>query len=160
MPNNAPNQNTWDMSPPQRPTTNHFNGVAKIDDATYAPDAQTMPSAAEYNTLCALVVAYGQVAPNAVISVQGGTTPTVLGVASMKSAFVPSSVTVTRNGTGDVSLTWAAGTFPGSVLNPTASLNAGALGQIDAVAITNGVRVRTANAAGTATDYSFTVLVR
>ncbi len=159
MPNTAPGVSTWDLIPPRRPTTNDFNGAAKIDDATYAPNPQTMPSGAEYNTLCLLMVALGKVLPNAVVSVTGGNPPTLAGFAAPSSSIVGGTFTLTRNSAGDVSVTWPANTFPTSACAPVVAPNAGALCDVDAVAITNGVRVRTFNAGGAATDLSFTVTI-
>jgi hypothetical protein len=159
MPNNAPNASTFDLATPRRPTTNDFNGAAKIDDAQYPPDAQTMPSAFEYNTLCLLVVALGKALPVAVVSVTGGNPPTLAGFAAPGSAVVSGSFTLTRNAVGDVSITWPANTFPTPAVAPSVSTNAGTWCDADVVAITNGVRVRTYNGTGAATDLSFTVTV-
>lgn len=167
-PNNAPLVSTWDLEslasplPPRRPTINDFNGAVKIDDSRpgYQPDPQTMPSAAEWNLICKLLSAMGAVVPNAVVSITGGATPSVAGFSSASTLVTTDTFTVIHNGTGDVSITWPANTFPSLTTAPTANLNAGASGMIDAVAIANGVQVRTYNASGTATDKSFTVVVR
>ena len=157
MPNNAPGTSTWDLVSPRRPTTNDFNGAAKVDDQQFVPDPQTMVSGLEYNTLCLLVVAMGKVLPNATFSITGGNPPTLAGFAAAASAVVSGTFTLTRNSAGDVSITWPANTFPTATCAPEVSTNAGVQCSVDAVAITNGVRVRTFNAAGAPTDLSFTV---
>lgn len=160
MPQQAPGVSTWDLVPPRRTTTNDFNGCVKVDDQQYPPDPATMPSGAEYNTLCLLMVAVNRVMPAAVISVTGGNPPTLAGFAAPGSSIVGGTFTLTRNGAGDVSITWPANTFPTPATAPVVSTNAGAQSDADVVAITNGVRVRTYNAAGAATDLSFTVEIR
>lgn len=156
-PNLSPGASTFDLVPPRRPVVGDFNGAAKIDDAQYPPDAQTMPSAAELNTSAKLHVAAGAVLPLLVLSILGGASPTVFGCISAVAAVTPATLTVIRNGAGDVSVTWPANTFPPSSVYPTVSRNAGAAGDEDIVPITNGVRVRTWNTSGVATDASFTV---
>jgi hypothetical protein len=165
MSNLSPLVTPWDLESaatplaPRRPILNDFNGAAKIDDANYPPDPQTMPNAAEFNLIARVLVALGAVVPNAVISVTGGNPPTIFGFTSASSLVTSGTFTLTRNGAGDVSITWPANTFPTPAANPVVSPNAGVLADVDAVAITNGVRVRTFNSAGVATDLSFTVQV-
>lgn len=153
----SPDANTFDLVPPRRPGTSDFNGIAKVDDLAYPPDPTTQPNAAEWNTVEFLLVALGKVCPLALISVTGGSPPTLFGFVSVSSSVLGSSITFTPNGAGDVSITWPPATFASSVTNPTANLNSGAAGMIDVVAIADGVRVRTYDAAGTAADLSFTV---
>ena len=155
--NQSPGVSTFDLVPPRRPVLNDFNGAAKVDDATFPPDPQTMPNAAELNLAAKLAVAVGAVMPVLVFSVIGGVTPTLFGIITAVTAVIPSTLTVVRNGTGDVSITWPAGTFPTPSVYPTACTNAGAAGDADVVPITNGVRVRTYNGSAVATDLSFTV---
>lgn len=151
---------TFDATPPFRPGTADFNGCAKIDDAEFPPDAATMPSAIEYNKLCDLVIALGKVVSAGVISV--GVAAGVYSVASFSAAGngpVIGTFTVTKNGTGDVSITWPVNTFPPAVCAPEASLNHTVPAMITSYAITNGARVVMYNAAGAAADMPFTVCV-
>lgn len=165
----SPNASTWDASPSHRPTTADFNGAAKIDDAVYPPDPTTMPSAAEWNTICKTLASIGQVIPNVSIDFTGtgggGTFNAArsplsgVAVLSGTTISVPTGViTITRNGAGDYSFTWPANTFPTPLGTPRAIPcgNGAANWTADAVAITNGVRVKTA-LAGTLTDGSATV---
>lgn len=155
----APNANTFDLAIPRRPGTNDFNGVAKIDDSNEPPDPQTMPNAAEWNTIEWLVLALGRVMPVLVLSILGSASPSVISFPCARSTVVIGTFTVTRNSAGDVSITWPANTFPASASPPIVSLNGSADGRITADAIANGVRVYSYNAAGAATDRSFTVQV-
>lgn len=150
------NGNTWDLSPPQRPSLADFNGASKSDEAAYLPDPTTMPNAAEWNTMGRLLAAMGQMVPNASVSIASGGSPTVSSVRTAASAVNSGTFTVTRNGAGDVSITWPANTFPATLGPPRAFLNNAGSGMISAVAVTNGMRIRTYNAAGAATDLDFT----
>jgi hypothetical protein len=156
----SPGISTFDVSPPYRAGSDDFNGNAKIDDAEAPPDAATMPSAAEYNTLTAQMCSV-----NKVIAVAKLSLGVLAGVYSMASFTAAGSApttptfTITKNGTGDVSITWPANTFPPPVVAPESSLNHTAPGMITAYAITNGVRVVMLNSAGAAADMPFTVTV-
>ena len=163
--NLAPLVSPWDLEsassslPPRRPILNDFNGAVKIDDANYPPDPQTMPNSAELNLYGRIHVAVGAVVPNAILSVTGGPPTLLAGFVSPSTLVSSGTFTVVRNGAGDVSITWPANTFPVAQVGPMVSTNAGTQCSGDAVAITNGVRVRTYNSAGAATDYSFTVQI-
>lgn len=154
----APNANTFDLATPRRPGTNDFNGIAKVDDAAFAPDPTTMPNAAEWNTIELLLLAVTRVVPVVILSVIGGGAPTINNFPSASANVVIGTFTVVRNSAGNISITWPANTFPPSACAPMAHLNAGP-GMIHAVATANGVNIFTYNSAGTATDLSFTVAV-
>ena len=69
--------------------------------------------------------------------------------------------TLTPNATGDVSITWPAGTFPASIAGPMAGLNDATVGGgVNARLISNGVSVLTWTDANTAGNRAFTVVVR
>lgn len=156
----SPGTSTFDVVPPYRASPTDFNGCAKQDDAENPPDAATMPSAAEYNTLCNQAVALGKVVSAAILSLQVvATVYSVLAFSAAGNAPVLGTFTVTKNGVGDVSITWPANTFPPAVCGPEASLNHTVPGMITAYAITNGVRVVMYNATGAAADMPFTVCV-
>jgi hypothetical protein len=156
----SPNQSTFDVVPPYRPGAADFNGAAKLDDQANPPDPQTMPNAAEWNTICLLLVAMGKVISSAVITVTvSAGTYSASQISAAGAAVSIGSITVTKNGTGDVSLTWPANTFPPAVAAPEASLNDTAAGMITCYAITNGVRIVMLNAAAAAADKPFTVCV-
>lgn len=153
----APNASTFDLVPPTRPGTETFNGIAKEDDSDEPPDPQTMPNAAEWNTIEWLIVAIGRVMPVAVISVTGSTA-TVTGFGTAPEAPILSTFTMAHPSTGVVEITWPTNTFPTPTMKPTAGLNSGP-GQIWAESMTNGVRVHTYGPTGTAADLDFTVTV-
>lgn len=151
--------NPWDRTPPVRPSIDDFHGGAKEDDPEEPPDYNTMPNAPEWNEFSFLAQAFGQVVPNAKIDILGGNPATVAAVRSPATAVTTGTLTVTRNGTGDHSITWPANTFPASIGYPEAKLVGGVPGSATAQNITNGVRVKTFDATGTAQDYSATCSV-
>ena len=158
--NNSPGISTFDVVPPYRPTTIDFNGGAKIDDATDPPDAATMPNAAEANTTAGLFASIGRTMCVCTLTVtQVAGSYSISQTAAATAAVVNGTFTVTKNATGDVSITWPANTFPASTGGPEATANNMTMGSNAAAAlIANGVRVLLA--VGTvATDMNFTVTI-
>lgn len=154
----APNTSTFDLALPRRPGTDDFNGINKQDDAAYPPDPQIHPNAAEWNTIEWIMLSLGRVIPVAVITVDGGATPTITAFGCVRKTVTTGSFTVVRNSAGNVSITWAANTFPPAAAKPMACLNEGP-GEIAVNNIANGIQVFTYNSAGTATDKDFTASV-
>lgn len=161
----SPNASTWDLVPPRRPGVDDFNGCAKMDDAEFPPDPETMPSAAEWNTKGLLLVALGKVVPNARISVHfANGAPTLASFTAAPNAVTVTTLSVARTAggslAGDVSITWPAGTFPEPLTQPSEmGVNVDgppAAWAISATNIPNGIRVLT-TVAVTATDLPFTV---
>jgi hypothetical protein len=104
-----------------------------------------------------LILALGRVMPVAVISV-AATTATVSSFGCAPSAVTTGTFTMTHPSGGVIEITWPANTFPTAVSKPMAALNNGP-GMIYAEAITNGVRVHTADSSGSAVDLDFTVTI-
>lgn len=166
-------QSTWDGNPntspptttPYRPGSADFNGIGLQDRADFPPNAQTMPTANLLNTWSATEVVLGRIVPNMVLSITGGNPPSIALCTAAPTAVNgnPSGfLTLTRNGAGDVSITWPANTFPPAVAWPMATVNT-QQGPTDsrtiaATPITNGVRVTTFNGGG-GVDMNFTVSV-
>lgn len=158
----SPPVSTFDLATPRRPARADFNDVTKEDDPGDVPDERTMPNALEWNFIDWLLLSLGRVTSVAVISVTGGGSPSVNHVMSIRNTVVNADITPTRNGAGDVSLTWDPDTFPSNAALPEASLNgtgAAGKGMINCEAIANGVRVYTWDSSGAAADRSFTVRV-
>lgn len=154
----APNKSTFDLGTPRRPTSNDFNGIAKVDDLFEQPDPTTMPNAAEWNTVEYLILSIGRVMPVAVLTVANTGTPTLSSFLTAPTAPNNGTFTITHTATGNVLIAWPALTFPSSACAPVACLNAGP-GMIHCVVEGNGIRVHTYNAAGAAADFGFTVTV-
>lgn len=151
--------NTFDLVPPNRPSLADVGGATKVDDAIYPPNPVTMPTSAEFNLLEKLVAAYGKVMPVARFSVTGGAVPVISLMQCLATAPVIATFTCALVGTGDVSITWPAGTFPTSTNNPQATINSTSGSWLAPIAfsITNGVEVVTRNSAGALTNSNFTV---
>ena len=147
---------TYQQTPPIRP------GIADIRDGVKSNSTATvpphMPNAAEHNQTAGLLEAHGQVVPMFVMSVEfSAGAPVAHSLGCARTDKVVGDFTLTDNGAGDTSITVAASTFPAAKTKPMASLNGTAAGFIAADPATNGVRVRTWNSAGVATDLPFTV---
>ena len=158
--NESPGQSPFDLATPYRPGTNDFNGNAKTD-AIDRPDPVTMPNAPEWTELCALAIAYGRVISAAKVSVKYVTgSPALDSFCAPGSNVVSGTFTIARTGggaaSGDISITWAANTFPPQSVQPSARLNGTTPGIICCSSITNGVRVVTQDHTGAATDLPFT----
>lgn len=163
----APNVSPWDdPAGAHRPGADDFNGAAFADDPDDAPDPATQASAALVNTICLTLLSLGKVAPNARVSVRYASgAPVIDSFTAAPSGPISSTFTPVRTsggaGSGDVTITWPAGTFPTAAGQPSACVNvagAPAAWNVSATNVTNGVRVITA-VAGTATDLPFTVSI-
>lgn len=117
-----------------------------------------MPNAAEWNTMEYLILAATRVMPVAVLSIVGGTTPTLNAFPNAGTKLLSTDFTITRVSPGVVQITWPANSFPPSIASPMAGLNSGP-GMIHAANIANGVQVNTYDQTGAAADHSFTVAV-
>ncbi|WP_394849714.1 hypothetical protein LZC95_19955 [Pendulispora brunnea] len=116
-------QSTFDEAPPRRPGLSTFNGAAKADDAEFPPDPKTMPSAAEYNALCRLVIAYGKVVPVAIVDVAfTGGAASVQRFVAAGSHVTTASFTVQRTGPGDTDVLWPEDAFPAPVVDADATI--------------------------------------
>lgn len=156
----APNDLTWDLDIPRRPSLDDVGGAALEDDAKKPPIPPKMPYAAQLNQWAMQIERLSAVTPVAVFTVTfSAGTPTVNSFQCMRTGMLTSDFTVTDNGNGDTTITWAANTFPTPTAQPSVSINEDLLAIPRAFTVSNGVRVKTANAAGTLIDAGFTVLV-
>lgn len=151
---------TYDIVPPRRPSIDDVGGAAFQDDQKNPPNQATMPSSAMENQNEMQVQAAHKVLPVCVFSIKFTTgTPSLDSFSTLSSLPITGTFTFVDNGTGDTSVTWPANTFPTAINKPKGGITGATIGQIAVEAITNGVRVRTANAAGAATDLPCTVEV-
>lgn len=157
----APNVSPWDDTVPHRPGASDFDGCVLTNDPDDPPIAGEMPTAEQQNTLGLAITSMGKVVANCVISVIGGTSPTVAYCSPAPNGFDPANITVTRSSIGNLNLTWPAGSFPTPASQPldlalNEVLGGGHTYAISAINITNGVRVMTMRD-GALADLSFTV---
>lgn len=153
----APNASTFDLATPMRPGLQTFNGIAKSDDENEVPDPQTMPNAAEWNTIEWLLLSIGRVMGVAVISVTGSTA-SINALGSAAKNVSAGTFTMAHPSAGVIEMTVPANTFPTPMCRPNVSLNSGP-GSCWAELMTGGVRVHTYDAAGTPADRDFTVVM-
>src|SRR5690606_34583815 len=144
---------TWDGdddTPPRRPGVEDVGGDKKIDDDRHPPDPVIHPTAGGWNEKARQIPALARVSASAKLKVEFASGTSVLAqcaAASMKVS--PQIFTVTDNGIGDTTVTWPAETFPAAVCSPTGLTvfhTTIAYGVCEEV--TNGIRVRTFDAAG------------
>lgn len=165
----APGQSTFDGNPNANPPTivgyrpglPDFNGGALTDDGRFPPDPSTMPTAALFNTIAAMLVSLGRASHVGGFAITAGASPVMSSwwAAGNNIASGSNPFSITKNGPGDYSITWPAGLFP-TTGQPHAWLNVQLTGghsvSIGAVWIANGVRVTTTQDT-TLTDLNFSV---
>jgi hypothetical protein len=146
---------------PRRPSTDDLGGDEKVDDAVFPPDENEHPTAAGWNQLVKVVAALSRTAAACKLEVRySAGAPYIARVTALSDDVALATFgTPTDNGTGDVSITWPANTFPTHALSPSgltplSSSSASIDGHVEE--ITNGIRVRMFSA-GAAADVPFTV---
>ena len=146
---------TYDQTPAHRPTLAELGGGAKVN-GTPAPDPVRQLRAEDVNQLSQQAAAVARVTPVALLQVdESSGTYTKAALSAQGTLTDLADITVTKNGTGDVSVTWPSDAWPSKIANPRAHV-VGATPLLVAVEnITNGARVRMLNNAGTATDSAF-----
>ena len=148
-------------------------GLPKTNADSLGPvDPTTECDAAEYERLCVDVAAMSHCNPRAIVYVTNAGAPAITDYDSVWGDAVAVTPSVTDNGAGDTTITWAVGGYDD--LNPTPArrvtrapairfahaCSASATGRIASVTWTaNTVRVYTTTHAGVADDCNFCVFV-
>lgn len=146
---------TYDQSPPHRPALDELGGGAKVNGRP-APDPVRMLTAEDCNQTARQLAALARVTPVAILQVeQSAGTYSKIASTAQPTGVTTATFTLTKNGTGDVSITWPAGTFPSPIAKPRAHVTGAAALLVATEQIANGARVRMQNAAGTPTDSHF-----
>lgn len=119
------------------------------------------PYAEQLNQWARCVAAFARISPTAIITIDHAAgVPYVDRLSACSEVLVIGDLTVVDNGAGDTTITWVAGALPTSVASPDASVvTDGAWLQPTAVAVTNGVRVKTRADGGALTDVRTTVRI-
>lgn len=149
---------TFEQTPPLRPGESDVLTGVKSNGTPTVPTH--IPSAEEFMQMARLLVAAMRMVPIARISVEfTAGTPAIQSFVSIRGDATAADFTLTDNGAGDTSITVAAGRYTAGNTKATASLNDAVGGNPapSVESITNGVRVRTKNSLGVATDVAFTV---
>lgn len=119
-----PSDLTYDLSPSRRPGISDVGGAAYLDDATYPPDPDTMPSADALNQWQRQIVALAKVAPVARLSVAwDGSSYLLTQVQGCGANVVAGAFTLTRIAAGHCRIEWATDLLPASAGAPAAALN-------------------------------------
>ncbi len=150
----------FDLNPARRPTVEDLGGGAKIDGPVKG-DPITMIVADDANQWGLVGAGVGAVCPLAIVVVtQSAGTYSVAAVRSPGSGVVGATFTVTKNGTGDVTLSWASGALPGSV-TCSASLQegAGAYAYEATLPSATSARIKVKDNSGTAQECGFSLFV-
>lgn len=149
-----PSESTWEIvGAPRRPSIDDLGGAAFVDDQKFPPDPETMPSALMENQNEKQVAALARVVPSLVLSIRfSGGTPSVDQFSACSGLVSSGTFTVTDVGTGITKIEWPANTFPTPIAKPKGGVTGATVGQCAVEAITNGMTIRTTNAAGAAAD--------
>lgn len=157
----TPTENTLALVPPRRPTNEDFGGTGKLNDAKYPPNPVTQPTAEDWNEFVRMIAAAWRVNPIALIPVTfSGGTPTIGTPSCGNPDLVAGSFSKTDHGPGDTTISWAANTFPSSIVPPMAFItSSGIWFQPDPQPVSNGVRVKTYDSTSTLTDANFVLVI-
>lgn len=139
MADTAPDANTFELDEPRRPGSQDFNGAAKVDDQEFTPDAVTMPTAGEYNTMCKLLIGMGAVLPYLIISVANdGASASLLSFVSANGNLENTDFTISRVSSGLVKIVVATAKLVALTRQPMACPNGSTAAKIAARYAING----------------------
>ncbi|HEY1956686.1 MAG TPA: hypothetical protein VGH28_13795 [Polyangiaceae bacterium] len=150
----------FDASPARRPTLQDLGGGAKTEEDP-KPNPVTMITADDANQWGNVGAGVGAVCPLAIVVVtQTAGAYSVASVRAPGTGVVAGTFTVTKNATGDVTLSWTAGVLPGTIA-AHASLQGG-LGDYGAqvtLPSATSVEIKIKDNSGTAQECSFTIFI-
>ena len=156
--------NSWDGDSangidPHRPSVANVGDNDKENKPGQPNDPRYGYTAEALNQRSTQIAAIAKVTDAAIITVEFSSgTPVIVKAIGPSTAIVDGTpFTVTDNGTGDTSIEWTSSTFPPFLRGPRVSIGGTTPGMPAVEEISNGVRVRTFNSAGAATDLPFTV---
>lgn len=154
---------TYNNTPPTRPVVGDLGGGAKQPPPGAPANSTTQLTANDCNAMALAIAAFAKVTPTMVISVtQLAGVYTISQFAACGDNVLAGSITVTKNGVGDVTLSWAANLVPGAAFAPCAWLNggAGAYRSPEATMPTaTSVRIKMTDGTGAAVECNFSVEV-
>lgn len=147
---------TYDQAPPHRPALDELGGGAKVNEQP-EPDPVRQLRAEDCNQASKQLAALARVTPIAILQVdQAAGVYSKTAVSGQPAAALLAAFTVTKNGTGDITVSWTAGIFPSPIARHRAHV-VGATPLIVAVEYvsTTSARVRLLSHAGAATESAF-----
>jgi hypothetical protein len=151
----TPDDLTFDLTPPRRPTIDDLGGGAKIQKEP-GPNPTTQLTANDVNQWAKQEAALWRVTPVAKVHVRfSGGAPIVDSVVGARTEIATSDFTPTDNGTGDTTITWGASLLPSPAMPHVAHVVGSTKAIIATESLTNSARVRTESNAGVATDAAF-----
>jgi hypothetical protein len=119
-----------------------------------------MLTANDVNQWANLLVRYAAVLPVAILSIHyTGGNPAISSLACAKTSLTASSFTLVANNYGDVTISWAAGTFPARTADHEAIVTGTTPGYAVAQTLTNSARVLIRNYLGAATNIPFNLKI-
>jgi hypothetical protein len=147
---------TYDQTPPHRPALDELGGGAKVN-GTPAPDPVRHATAQDFNQISQQLAALGRVAPIAILQVeQTAGIYSKIAVTGQPSGATVGGFTVTKNGAGDITVSWPSGLLPSPVAKPRASVTgATALLVATEQVSTTSARIRMLSHDGVGTDSHF-----
>ncbi len=165
----APDQLTWDMDVPRRPSLEDLGGATLENDTRFPPDKRRMPYAEQLNQWAKQLERLALLAPVADFEVQfSGGVPVLSSFRANRTNLVLADLTITHVGTGIVEITWAKTdglgnpiqVFPAPRRSPQAHLAEDVAACAPFAAnITGGVSVKMRDQTGALADIGFIVEV-
>lgn len=114
----SPNDSTFDLDPPRRPSLGELGGGAKENHPKRPPDPVKHPTAEEFNHYAKLFSKVGvEMALARLLLTFSGGTPSVVVMFAARAGMVAGDFAVTDNGAGDTTISWTTGV--GGMLPPT-----------------------------------------
>lgn len=149
----------FDESPARRPTLADLGGGQKDTTGTPAPDPVTMITGDDANQWGLVGAAMAAMCPLMLIVVtQAAGVYSIAGFRCVGTSVVAGNITVTKNGTGDVTYSWTAGLIPGTLaLLASLQEGAGAYSYEITYPTATSIRIKIKDNGGTAQECGHTI---
>lgn len=159
----APSTLTWAIATARRPSVGDVGGASLVDHAESPPPQDGTHLYADMgNQWQKQIAAIAAMTPSARFTIDfSAGAPFISSMMCANSALVAGDFTLTDHATGDVTISWAAGTLPTMECEPTGSINANTTSACSFTAVrtsATAIRIRVM-VAGVLSDTKFTVQV-
>lgn len=158
----SPDTLTYDITPARRPSTADLGGCNKQQTAgAHAPDPDRHLTKNDVDQWAKQIRGLAGMVPIALLTMRYSAGWNKHTVATPGTSISTADFTVTANGTGDVTLDWSGSSdkFPAPVADHTACVTGGTAGSATVEALSNSVRVRVVDAAGSPANLPFVLSV-